>query len=526
MELQREKLADERRREEREERRRDEERAEVRRKEERQDELRREEAKQAAEREERRRDDERAEVRRREERENEAKREQAAREAHLAQVQAANSRTEMIMGVITTAATALAPMLEKLVNRAPPADDLKPLMIAKLTEKRETDPITMMFLKDALDRKGGGEVMQTMFQGMAEASKLQAQMSAEGARNQMAMTNEFQMTMMKKVMDMATASPAGQTEEGKNMIENIAKLVDSAGGFIKSVFPSQPAQPQPQQHQRLPHQQQRRVATQQQTQQGMTATAPQRPAQPAQATAAQPVQPHPLAGQVVTEDGRQWEQLTADEQTQVNAQYQQHVQQQAREQVMPKGTLAVLICLKSIHTKEYGTQADYQELVKYLLSEMPIEMRVAVLEGNEPGLLEICKPVVESVPELEQWMTMTTLMWIREFVPNLIPHIEAMHGSAAAQRAQLDQFIAQAQAQADAQATQATAEAAAQAQAIAEAAVKAPETVAEAAAPVIEVVPIVVVPDAPISATDVAITSYPALKVAGTDSHLSDPDAV
>ena len=66
---------------------------------------------------------------------------------------------------------------------------------------------------------------------------------------------------------------------------------------------------------------------------------------------------------------------------------------------MPTGTIAVLMALKAIHTRQYGNQAEYQQLVQFLVTQMPLDLRVAVLDGDELGVAAITTPVAQKEKE-------------------------------------------------------------------------------------------------------------------------------
>ncbi len=526
VELRREELAENRRREEREERRREDERAEQRRKEERDEQRRleerereREREERKEEREERRRQDERAEAQRREDRD---KQDRAQREA----IDASNKRMELVIAAL--------PIIKEMFHRPEPRpveDKLQPLLIAKLTEKKDVDPIMMMFVKDAFERRNtnnGSDSMQMVIQGIVAASKAQSDMQ-----------NEFSMGMLKRCMDMMITNP-GSSKEEKDWAAQIATLVDSASGFMKSVFPqgggqSQQMLPPPQQQSRLPHQAQRRIATGQ-PQQGMTAQQRQPVQQqpPAQQHAQAP-QPDPELwrqvqvpaespfpqGQVVTQDNRSWEQLNHEERQQLIYAMNQ----------IPTGPLAAVIALKAIQTKAYQTQAEYQQMVQMTLKNLPVDLRVAIITKDEATVIALVKPYVEPHPELVSWFdSMAVLVWLKETLVNLIPHIVSMYGPEEVQKQELANAIAAHEA--------AQAEALALEQKQAETAATTPAPVEGApAAPAADAVPVApTAPEAPpqqmqAAAGGVVLDSVPAAPAAPAapapaKSHLDDPEAV
>jgi hypothetical protein len=390
--------AEERRREDArmEERRREEARSEERRKEA-ADERRREEDR--AERE--RKDEREREERRRQEQAEERRREEDKRQReHLAAIEAANKRTELLVGALPTLGTIFGKVFEK---RETP---MEVALTRSLTEKKE-DPVLAVLLKSVLDRGDRKDSTEVMMSQMAEFSKISSQMTADQMRIMMTTSSEFNREMMKKAMDMMLASPQGQTPEGKNFIEQVMGAISGAADIVNKLVPA-PAPPQPQQQLQAP--QQRRALPHQRQQ------APQQQPQPAQpAQAAQPAQS---------------QQLTPEQQAELDQ--------------APKGVIGVLAALMTIHGKQYNTQEDYQRLIAYCLSQMPVDLRVAIIEGQEATVFAIVQPYYEAVPELKAWITKPdVLLWIRDYVPKLTPHILAMHGSHDEQRAQLQNLLAQ-----------------------------------------------------------------------------------
>lgn len=404
-----------------EERRRDEQRAEERRREEvRAEERRREqeqERRERDEREERRREEARVQYQREEER----RREEAR---HL--IEASNKRMEVIAGLCTT----VVPVLGELFKKK--EDTLTPILL-KLTEKKD-DPIVALLLKSILDKDSSGLLIQQM----GEMQKISASMTVEQMTQMMKFSTTMNETIMKKAIDMMMASPEGKTPEGKNMIEQIMGALQGAAEIVKTLVPGQPP-PQPAQGVRV-H------------------TAAPAAALPAPAAPPQPAPPEPIPGPGSAQrpvvnprhpDGRaktpaeiRWESMTPEE--------------QAKEQAsMPTGTIAVLMALKAIHTRQYGNQAEYQQLVQFLVTQMPLDLRVAVLNGDELGVAAITTPVAQKEKEIWEWLMLaevpvpagapqgteaqpSTLAWIRGFTSQLPPSIEAIHGPAQAQRDQLE----------------------------------------------------------------------------------------
>jgi hypothetical protein len=393
-----------------EERRREEARADERKREDQRAEERRREAQ-----EERKREDDRAERERKDEREREERqrredteqrrRDDDKRQADFrASMDAANRKTELLIGALTT----MAPILGKVFEKRETSMEIA--LTRSLTEKKEADPVMMMLMKSILDKSDRKDGTEMMVQQMIEFSKVSSQMTAEQMRGAMAMSNDMNREMLKRAMAMMESTPQGQTPEGKNFLTQMMEALAGAGDFAKAIFPVQPAAPVI--VQQAPPQQQRRALPHQRQQQPQQPQQPQ-PAQPAQA--AQPQQPH---------------QLTPEQQAQADA--------------APRGVTGVLAALMAIHGHQYQTQDQYQALNAYLLQEMPVDLRVAIIEGQEATVFQIVRPFYEASPELNAWITKPdVLLWIREYVPKLSPHILAMHGSHDEQRAQLAGLLAQ-----------------------------------------------------------------------------------
>jgi hypothetical protein len=361
------------------ERRREDQRADERRREDQKADERRKEAEA-----ERRALMERDEQRRKEEREQRDRDEQRRAADLIAQMNAQSKRTEVMLGAVT----AIVPILAKVFEKKD--DPFMPLMLAKMTEKHEADPMTVMLLKSTLDKANDDSASRSMIQNMGEMAKLNAQLTAEQMKSAMTLSNDINSQVMKKALDMMLASPQGSTPEGKSMIEQVMSALQGASSLVNSLVPPTPAA-QPQRPQ-----QQRRHA----------------PALPAPAEAAPATTPTAQAVQSMTP-----------------AQKEEMVKN------APKGILAVLGCLQAIHQKHYGSQTEYQGLVQYAIEQMPLELRVAILDGNQVQVISLANPVIESVPEIKGWIYSDgVLPWLMSYIPQLCPSIEAIHGPADQQR--------------------------------------------------------------------------------------------
>ncbi len=452
--------AEERRRDEmrQEERKREEDRAESRRRE------MEAERKDRDERDQRRRDDER--------REHETA-EQRRRDENLALIQAANKRTEILVAAVTAAAPVLGKLFEKKEDTTLP-------LLFKSMEKKD-DPMMLMIMKSFMDKANDDSSSKNMIQQFGEMSKITTQMTAESMRANMNLTSEINGTVMKKALDMMMASPQGQTAEGKSMIEQVMTALAGAADIVKTLVPAAaPAQ------QRVAHQ-------------AAPTAAIAAPAAPAPAPAA-PAAAVPEKSAVQAE----WDALTPEQQAERTAQ-------------APRGAEAVIRCINLIQTNSYASQAEYQELIKYLVTEMPLDLRVAVLNGDEAQVVALMLPVVQANSQLAAWIMMPGMFeWIRTFVSQLPPSLEAVYGPAQAQRDQLAALLAAGPAP--------TAETVATpAEAATPAADATPAPTGEAAP--VEQVPVVDLTGA--GAQETAPAAEPAVEAAPAEaaSHLDHPDA-
>ncbi len=385
-----------------EERRRDEQRTDERKREEDRAENRRRE--QEIERKERdvidqrRRDDER--------REREAA-EQRRRDESLAMMQASNKRTEIFVAAVAAAVPVLGKIFEKKEDTTLP-------ILLKSMEKKE-DPVMLMLLKGMMDKAHDDSASKNMINQFGEMSKITAQMTQEQMRSMMTLSNDINGAVMKKALDMMMASPQGSTPEGKSIIEQVMSAVAGAADIVKTLVPSMGQQTQP----RNAH---------------LAAPTAALPAPVAAAPA-----PAAAATEQKTPAQAELDSMTPE-------------QRAAAEANAPTGAMAVIHAIMAIQTNQYANQAEYQGLIRYLVTEMPLDLRVAVLDGNEQSVMGIMMPIVQSVPDIQAWILKPGVIdWVRAFVAQLPPSLEGVHGPAAAQR---EQYVAEIQA---AQAAQAAA---------------------------------------------------------------------
>jgi hypothetical protein len=412
-----------------EERRRDEQRAEERKTEERRAEERRRD--QEKERELR---DEREERRREESKQAYEREEARRREENIRLMAESNKKTEVLL----TAFTAAIPVIQKMFE--PKEDKTLPLLVASMS--KPPDPMLGTLLQTIIAKANDPGTTGMMMQQMMEMSKISSQMTSEQMKGMMALSNDMNGTIMKKAMEMMMASPEGKTPEGKSMIEQVMGALGSVAEIVKTLVPpSAPAPAQPRQVIRnVQH-----VPAQPAILPGPPATAaqgaivpagPVNPAVPMTPAGVPVLLKHPDGSDKTPAEVR-WETLTPE-------------QQQAETAQAPTGTHAVLGCLRAINTEQHGNQAEYQQLISYMVAQMPLDLRVAVMDGNELAVATIVMPVAKTDPEIWAWLTaeataatetaeakVSTLDWIRNFVKLLPASIEAVHGPADAQREQL-----------------------------------------------------------------------------------------
>jgi hypothetical protein len=404
-----------------EDRRRDEARESERKRDEDRAERRREDAER-----ERRDRDERDERNRREEREI-AAREDARRREELQLTMANQSkRMEVLLGGVTAFMPILAKMFEKK------EDTTLPILLQSLN--KPPDPMMAILLKGIMDKANDDSATKNMLTQFGEMSKITATMTAEQMKSMMGLSQSMNETVMKKAMEMMMASPEGKTPEGKSMIEQVMTALSSASDIVKSLVP--PTPPAPPQQRLIQHTAAPTALPQPQQAQ----PAAQAPAQAPAPSGRPVVNPKRPDGSDKSAREIAWESMTPEEQAQMQAS-------------APTGVPAVLGCLKALETHQYTNQAEYQNLIQYLVQQMPLPLRVAVLDGDELTVMAISTPHAQADPELWSWLMtpavaaapaangvpaieakLATLDWVRQFVAQLPPSIEAIHGPAAKQR--------------------------------------------------------------------------------------------
>jgi len=347
--------------------------------------------------EERKREDDK--IRRDEEirREND-KREEARREAdrkHEREMLAAKEASDRKFQMVLAALPAILPLAERFLKPTP-------------APARETDPITMMIAKTFLDTKHNQDPNAAV-QVVVEATKLGSQLQAEQMRSAMQMQGEMSKLLFTKTME-EMKSGGGS---GKNMIETITELVSGAASLAEKLIPAKPAANpyQQQAQQRIQHQ---RPAAQ------SAPTSQQQPAPQAQ----QPVQQQPV-----------------DPDTGLTAEQMELAEAALNKAVQANPTYGTLRALYAIQTKRFASQAEYQKLIEYSVTCMPLDLRVAILDNNEGRVMELVLPTIQTNAELFEWAMKTEVQdWLRAFVPQLGPTIEAIFKLTAEQ--QREQYVA------------------------------------------------------------------------------------
>ncbi len=359
--------------------------------------------------EERKREDDRIrreEDRRREDMAKAEERREADRkhERDLAEARAASDRK---FQTIMAAIPAIIPLAANLFKPAQPREqDALTMMIAKsfLEDKRERDPNAAVAV-------------------IVEATKLGSQLQTEQMRQAMTMQGELNKVLLTKALENVNDGGGG-----KNMIETITELVSGAATLAEKLIPAKPA-PNPYQQQAV-----QRIQHQPQQQQPQ-----QRPAS----------QSAPTAASQAAEQGQQpAPENKPGEPAQLTPEQEQAAAQALTDAVNADPTYGTLRALYGIQNRFYENQAQYQRMIEYSVQCMPLDLRVAILDNNEARVMELVVPTIQRHAELFGWAnSMEVITWLREFVPQLAPTIEGMHGPAAQQREQYIAVLAQGQAQ-------------------------------------------------------------------------------
>ena len=348
---------------------RDERAREERRSEERRQEMRLEEERRREERrteEDRRRDERKLEEeRRREERKAE---EERRREERLRDENRSQSRMQTTLAAVTAAI----PVILKMIEGKP--NTLQEAVLAKVMAPPATDPNQTLLLKHILDKNQGEQSIQSMIGSIVEMQRATGSIMTEQMRGAMTTQAEMSQALTKRVLDMALNNP-NVTEEDKGTLGQLMDIISGASGIINNL------------------------------------TGPGQQSQPV------PMMPQPVA--MIP---------GAPQPDQVSMQQVGPVQQQVPVMETPTGIRAVGACLMTIQAQAYQTQEQYQEILAFMVSEMPDEVRQAVAAGDEMTVLSLCAQTFEADPELKAWITApNTVQWVRQFLSQLAPQIEQMY---------------------------------------------------------------------------------------------------
>ena len=329
----------------------------------RREEMRREEAKLEAEREVKREEARREEARREEDRRREEAKqaEDRRRDEMRSMMEASTKKMETLLGL----ATAAVPVISKLLE--PRTDPTLSTVLAKVLgdDKKDTDPVTIMLLKNMLDGKERQSGITEQLQAFQAMQKVGSEMLSDQMRSVMQTSNEMQTMLIKRIME--NMDNKDDDDDKPGMLGQIMDAVKGASEVVGTLTQGQPQgapaqQPWPQ----MPQQDQQQQTPQQQQQ------SPQHPALPAPAVPA-----------------------------------------------APTGIPAVGAALKAL---QMGVPANNEEalgLVSFAIDNMPDNLRAAVVAGSEQQVLAICGDTFMATPDLSSWiMQPGVLDWLRAFVQN------------------------------------------------------------------------------------------------------------
>jgi VIT1/CCC1 family predicted Fe2+/Mn2+ transporter len=300
-------------------------------------------------REERRQDEVRQEVQRREEarqaeerRRDEDRRAEERRREERKEEQAAEARRSTErMQMITGLIGAAVPVLANIM--APKKDDTMAIVLAKAMEPKPTDPMMLTMISKMMESANSKSSLDQMLTGMAKVQEMSTTLQAESMRGLMNQSSELNGMMMKKALEMAS-KVANNGEANNGVFDKIVSILGSAAQLSSA-----------------------------QTAQSASAIIPA--AQPQSLPAPQP-SPAPA----------QPEQPPAQPQA-------------------PKGYDAVAKCLIALHTKAYSSPQEHQQIMDYMISEMPPELKAAIAGADQAKIMELCTPTFTGNPEYIQWLS-------------------------------------------------------------------------------------------------------------------------
>ena len=357
---------------------------------------RREEERRLAEERVRREEERRAEERRRDEerRADERRRDEERREEERRR---ADERMKLLLGLVPT----LIPVVERIVR--PPE------------KKNEPDAITAMITKSFLEstREKGGDT--AAIQMIVEATKAGSQLQMEGVKNAMQMQGELTKAVIAKAVEMMNE---GGGEGNGGTMDKVMKIVEIASTAVSKLATPAPA---------IPARYQQRVA--------------HRPVAPAAPTSQAAPAPHAAAPQAAPQAAPAPAQPVAEQGV------TQEDEARMQEAIRQNPTIAVLYALMAVQRQQYTTPAEHQQLLTYALNHMSLDLRVAILDGDQERVTSLCMPTIQADQQLSAWvMSDGVLAWLQQTVPQLVPSIEALFGPADQQREQFIQALHGAQA--------------------------------------------------------------------------------
>lgn len=94
---------------------------------------------------------------------------------------------------------------------------------------------------------------------------------------------------------------------------------------------------------------------------------------------------------------------------------------------MPEGVEGVVGSMFAILSGEVQDAQQQEQLLNYMVTTMPEDLRAAVVQQDESAIMSICSPVFLREPDLQAWILEPANMEaVRQFIPHLIPRIHQM----------------------------------------------------------------------------------------------------
>ncbi len=91
----------------------------------------------------------------------------------------------------------------------------------------------------------------------------------------------------------------------------------------------------------------------------------------------------------------------------------------------PRGMAAVVESLRALQEHRYGSSQEYQQLIDYMLQEMPESLRSAIIKGDGSDIFDAAdKAVVDK--DARAWMSQPAIVtWLADFAQHIKPSVEA-----------------------------------------------------------------------------------------------------